>query len=302
MMFAHRTSRRRPRVVWPVFIGCVVLCATLAMSSGRALAVEAPTLLNAEPLKITENGATLQLQINPQGAETSYEVWLECQQATYDAIGCGAVTGGPHEVGGTLPPSSEAQTTTVAIAGLDAGYTYIYRVAASNAAGRTEEEPRLSFETFLQGACGFGGCPYRPSISLASIEGARKEAARVFAEVEAERRAAREREEWKVREQNVAIYAEEAAALRQRQEEEATVRTAPLAHCVVPSLRGETLRAARLALNRAHCRLGRVRRPRRYVGTLRVKAQTPTRGEQLASDAAVAVTLKAPRPRHRPVS
>jgi subtilisin family serine protease len=60
--------------------------------------------------------------------------------------------------------------------------------------------------------------------------------------------------------------------------------------CVVPRLKGKTLRAARTALTRARCRLGRVRRVRsRRVG--RVLSQSPRAGTRRPRGAKVNVTL-----------
>jgi hypothetical protein len=68
--------------------------------------------------------------------------------------------------------------------------------------------------------------------------------------------------------------------------------------CVVPALKGDTLNAARRALAKVHCRLGKVNRPRHRRGALVVTKQAPGRGKTLRGEAAVAVTL-APRPRGR---
>lgn len=66
--------------------------------------------------------------------------------------------------------------------------------------------------------------------------------------------------------------------------------------CVVPSLRGRSLNAAKRALRRAECRLGRVRKPARAAhGPLIVIRQSQPRGRKLAAGAAVGVTLAARR-------
>jgi hypothetical protein len=61
--------------------------------------------------------------------------------------------------------------------------------------------------------------------------------------------------------------------------------------CVVPSLKGDSLRRARRALRHAHCKLGRVSTDRRAHGALVVIRQSPTRGMTVDRGAAVAVTL-----------
>jgi virginiamycin B lyase len=62
--------------------------------------------------------------------------------------------------------------------------------------------------------------------------------------------------------------------------------------CVVPSLNGDTLLAARSALRRAHCKLGKVTRPHKHHGTPHVISQSPKKGKRLKAGSAVAVTLK----------
>ncbi|HEY5262272.1 MAG TPA: hypothetical protein VIJ33_09180 [Solirubrobacteraceae bacterium] len=62
--------------------------------------------------------------------------------------------------------------------------------------------------------------------------------------------------------------------------------------CVVPSLKGDTLRKARRVLGGAHCRLGSVVQPRcRHKGALRVTHQQSPRGKRLLGGARVGVTL-----------
>jgi hypothetical protein len=271
-------------------LGAVLACALpLVQSPAWAGEEQPPTIVNAQALDITEDGATLELRINPQGAETSYEAWLECQQATENAAGCGAVTGGPHEVGGTFPPSSEVQMVDVAMTGLDPGFTYLYRVAASNAAGRTEEEPQLPFETFAQGACGPQGCPLRFGVSLAAIEAGRRVAAKAVEEAERARTEAARLEAQRRQEEEV---------IARRNLEVALVPTVPSQHvdvgpalCRVPALRGHTLSGARRLLRAAHCRLGRVTAVHGAQARLVVRSQHPHRGKALAAGGRVSVTL-----------
>jgi hypothetical protein len=63
--------------------------------------------------------------------------------------------------------------------------------------------------------------------------------------------------------------------------------------CVVPRLKGRTLRAARRALRRAGCALGRVRRTARgRVRRGRVAAQSPRAGRKLREGARVRITVR----------
>jgi hypothetical protein len=64
------------------------------------------------------------------------------------------------------------------------------------------------------------------------------------------------------------------------------------ANCVAPKLAGKTLGVARTALTRAHCKLGKVTRPR-HGARLVVRSQAPKAGTVRAGGTAVAVTLKA---------
>jgi hypothetical protein len=67
-----------------------------------------------------------------------------------------------------------------------------------------------------------------------------------------------------------------------------TAQRTQVRRCVVPKLRGKTLRAARAAIRRGSCRMGRVRR--RFSSTVkagRVVAQRPRAGARLAANARV---------------
>jgi hypothetical protein len=64
-----------------------------------------------------------------------------------------------------------------------------------------------------------------------------------------------------------------------------------VAHCIVPSLKGHSLKAARRLLRHAHCTLGKVERPRHRGGALVVIRQRVRRGTKLRDGAAVAVVL-----------
>jgi hypothetical protein len=68
-------------------------------------------------------------------------------------------------------------------------------------------------------------------------------------------------------------------------------------HCNVPQLKGKTRAKARKLLSKAHCALGRVKKPKHHKGKLVVKAQSPAPGTVLANGASVSVKL-GPKP-HR---
>jgi beta-lactam-binding protein with PASTA domain len=62
--------------------------------------------------------------------------------------------------------------------------------------------------------------------------------------------------------------------------------------CRVPKLAGKSLRAARKALKRAHCRLGRVKKPKHSSGKLVVKSSSPRSGTVHLGGTKVKLTLK----------
>jgi hypothetical protein len=75
----------------------------------------------------------------------------------------------------------------------------------------------------------------------------------------------------------------------------------PLSHCLVPNLKGKSLSAATAALTAAHCKLGKVTKPRqpkpgrgkhaKPVGPLVVASQSPAAGVQEPLGTAVSVRL-----------
>jgi hypothetical protein len=71
------------------------------------------------------------------------------------------------------------------------------------------------------------------------------------------------------------------------------------ARCVVPDLQGDSLGAARLALSRAHCQLGKVSEPHGRCGGLVVLTQSEVTGRRLGGGAEIAVRLSAPGKSHQ---
>jgi hypothetical protein len=157
-----------------------VLAVPLAVAPSALATEDEPTIVNAQATYITEQGAKLEAQINPDSSETAYEFWLECR----------SVSGGPCEPvvaqvqGGHIAVGSGEQTVGVNVTGLQPDYNYLFGVVASNAAGRVEAH--LSFETQQLGACATG-CPYKTGVSLQS-----EELGRLLAEGAPAREAARQ--------------------------------------------------------------------------------------------------------------
>lgn len=139
----------------------VVLAVSLGFAPS-ALATEGePTIGSVSAANITEHGARLEAQINPEGAETSYEILFECQIASLEpGVGCGPgsepVPGDAHGHG-DIVAGSEDRTVGVTVTGLHPGYSYWYGVLATNAAGKTESLHHL-LQTSPPGACPYG-CP-----------------------------------------------------------------------------------------------------------------------------------------------
>jgi hypothetical protein len=96
-----------------------------------------PPVIGSSTAQFTsENGTVIEAEINPEGLQTSYAV----QYGTSTAYGLS--TPGPA----TLAPSTTAQGTITALAGLAPGTTYHYRLTATNHAG-TSYGPDATFTT-----------------------------------------------------------------------------------------------------------------------------------------------------------
>jgi beta-lactam-binding protein with PASTA domain len=155
---------------------------------------------------------------------------------------------------------------------------YKYGVIATNSAGRACYIGEGFLTCPSQGACPYQ--PYLPGPSLWAIEGVREAGAEVLRE-EREKEAA------------------EATAAKEREAHEAGERAGREAvqrvssDCVVPRLKGDTLAAARRALDRAHCRPGKLTKPRRLRGPLIVVKQSVRSNSELAPGSRVALTLGA---------
>jgi hypothetical protein len=235
---------------------------------------------------------TISAHIDPENLETSYELRLEC--GPEEPMACDEL---PNEhTQGRLPPVDESREVSMTVTGLKPG-KYWFGASAVNADGEASwSSDILTVPEVPPGACP-DGCPttsepYKPpELPWANESGAEAAAKTVQEQRAKEAAATKEQEEAKAR--AAAVLAAEAAALKQREEEEATaaatVRIVP--GCVVPSLKGDTLNRVRRALGKAHCRLGKVSKPREHNRALIVSAQSVRPGRKLAHGAAVAVKL-----------
>jgi hypothetical protein len=220
--------------------------------------------------EVSATGATAEASINPEGGETSYEIWLECSEAPGINQQCEPLTANPQRRQGTLSPASESVIVTDAVTGLQPGTFYKYRVVATNSAGRSG----------IVGA-GFRTCPstgpcpmqpYAPGEALWNLEGAER-AAEEAPRLEAEREAKRREEE----ERPAKEAAERAAKEREIREAGERAGREQVGLCVVPRLAGDSPKRARRTLRRAHCALGSIVKPH-SGGRLVVVAQSVPSG------------------------
>jgi hypothetical protein len=119
--------QRAAHIVKPVTtkrIGLSVLLAAVCvccLAPGVAMAAEAPTILSESPLTVEGGAATLQAEINPGGAETTYRF----------EYGTSEVYGQTSE-SGSIEAGSEPKIVNMKITGLESGTTYHYHVVATN--------------------------------------------------------------------------------------------------------------------------------------------------------------------------
>jgi trypsin len=165
------------------------------------------------------------------------------------------------------------------IAKSDLGRRIACRVQASNEGGtgarRTTPLPAITASE-----------RYESEVSQWSTELIERQAKQAVREYEA--KLAKEREEAEARE--AAARAQLKAEEQESAEGEGPLAKAKPAHCVVPSLRGDSLSKARHVLKRAHCRLGAVTASHGH-GRLVVVRQRAKPGKRLPNDSRVGVTL-----------
>jgi hypothetical protein len=277
------------RISKAVLLGC--LLAGLAVSPAAASA-NPPQVGYLSASSVTSSGATIEAPVNPEGAETSYEIRLECQNAERNNQACEPLTVDPQLRQGVLSPGFVPQVVTDVVTGLQSDYLYKYRVVATNSAG-SEGYVGDGFVTCpTVGLC--PSQPYLAGMALWNIRGAERAAAeaprleeeRLAKRREAEERPAKEAAERALRERESREAGERAG--REAAEREALARR----RCLVPHLKGYSLTHARRALAKANCRVGRLIEPRGYrEGPLVVVGQSVHGGARLTSGARVGLTL-----------
>lgn len=193
-----------------------------------------------------------------------------------------------------LAAGFEQVIVTDSIVGLQPGFLYKYEVIASNSDGREGYVGDGFLTCSPQGGC---GQPYLIGESLWVIEGAER-VAKEAPKLEEEREAKQKEEEERPAKEAAVRAAHEREiheagerAGREAAERERRAKQAAAAMCHVPSLRGDSLDAARRALRKGHCNLGKVSKPRKHHAPLVVRTQSIRAGRKLAKGAAVAVHL-----------
>jgi hypothetical protein len=306
--FGNRWYRaQRDRVGWrdgsgmrrarDTLLATIGVALSVGALPGAALGSSAPVIESTSVSQITETSLRLEARVNPEGLVTTYQFWLECQIASSTKSFCEPGSVGTRLSSGLIPGGLEAgQSVSTELTGLRAGYTYVYGVVASNSAGKAESRDNIA-QPAPPGACvkcANETSPYIAEVSQWSIEANNAEAARAGKEYEEQRARERQAAEEAKAKERAHWEAVEREAEQRRAQEEAAAR----ASCVVPSLKGDSLRRARQTLLRAHCALGRVSRPRgRRPGPVAVAGQHPSPGTRLPRGAPVAVTVGAARHR-----
>jgi hypothetical protein len=285
-------------------IASSLCCASQAAALTACEAVK-PTIEHVQLMEVNAAGVAFEAQIDPQNSATAYEFVIvqQLRNPENPSDHGEPAPEGLRAVGGPIPAGAGDVTVSGRVTGLERGYTYWYEVIASNLAGETRSGGDNWFSYFYAGGFpnGLPGLQYRGAPpSPCELEQTKQEAERIAARAEAERQQhAREHQELLAKEAAVK-YASEEAALKRREEEEADAEAAShVPSCIVPALKGDTLPAARRAIDKSHCRLGEVRESHRARGMLIVVGQSHRHGVKLAGGAVIAVTMGTARSRHR---
>jgi hypothetical protein len=298
-MPVNTSGRLRFRTRAAVFAAFVVAIG-FVMAPAVSLASSAPVIVSLSA-RVSENVATLEAPIRPGGLETTYELWLEypacqagstCEPTTSERVGEGVISASRLEA-----------VASVELKSLRWEYSYNFVVIAANAAGKRWSRP-LTFTTGSPppvGAPGGSGvgAPVEFKEEQWAIEGAER-AAQETPRIEREEREAKQREEERPAKEAAALAAKEREIREagERAGREAAERELKNIACVVPRLKGDSLAAARRALTKSHCGLGKVSKPRKHRGALVVMTQSARAGRKLPNGGLVAVKLESARKSH----
>lgn len=273
MMLGRRSSSvsfRRPYRWLNGFAFASAVCLVLALTQATAANAREPLIG-----PVAYDSLFVEAQITPEWRVTTWKISVcpgeaQCEHAE-----------------GQLPADGDGHSVSLVL-DLQPGTTYSFTIEATNSSGSALWTGEYTIPPIPPGACPYG-CPssegvYDPSESELAIEAGNEAAARVLLEQ-------RDKEQ---EEQRAKQSLEEAEALKRREEEaarQATTQVAARPACVVPTLEGDTLTAARHALAIAHCRLGTVHHPSRSHGTLHVHRQSARADERLANGTRITLWL-----------
>ncbi len=292
---------RQARLVALTAFGAALCIAVLPAES---LASSAPSIASVSTSG-SEDTATLEASIRPEGLETKYEFWLQypaCPSTTNG--GCESIV--TEQVGqGYIPAGHLEEAVSANLISLRSNDTYTFWVSATNSDGTKDSYP-LQFTTTSPQA-GYpvsigGGKKAEFEAESWNGEGgkrAEEEASRLAAEEQAkkkeeEERPAKEAAERAAKERAIREAGERAG--REAARRELLTKSASVTVCLVPSLKGDSLAVAHTALRKAHCKLGKVTRPHRHQAPLIVTSQSHPKGADLPGDTAIAIQLGARRP------
>jgi hypothetical protein len=185
-------NRSLPLGILRLVCAVAVLAASLAFAPSALAAGGEPAISDVTATAITEDGARLEAQIDPQGNATAYEFWVESAVCTGGSATCER-SGHPHkEEEGYIAAGSGSKTVTDDVTGLLSNTYFWYWIVAENLGGTAESSHSL-FETGTasSGACP-EGCheevpPYESKISSGEYEASKR-----FAEEAPARQVARE--------------------------------------------------------------------------------------------------------------
>jgi hypothetical protein len=250
------------------------------------------TIEDVRLISLSVAGASFEAEINPEGTDTSYEFVILGRQVHFS--GAPERLPGPVQ-GDRLAAGTSAVAVNAVLPGLQSGYIYWLEVVATNLAGKTRSTPGAFFydDPSAEHEPTSDRWPYRTDESGCAIESGNLAAVETVREQREKEAAEAKAAEAKAAEAKAAAAkaAAEAVQKRQPEEQERPLSRAQL-DCVVPGLKGDTLRLARRRMAAAHCSLGVVKLPRVRHGVLVVAQQTPSRGKRLEDGARITLTLR----------
>ena len=114
----------------------LVSAAAIPAMAPAPAAAGVPEVAYRVATQVSSTEATLEVQINPEGSATHFEIFLECQEAPQNGGNCEPLTVGRQQDEWAFPANLYPETVTRKMVGLQPGYTYRYSAIASNASGR----------------------------------------------------------------------------------------------------------------------------------------------------------------------